>query len=58
MVGIDAHRVESTWIVGIARVLTGSSNTCFSQWAVIIASATHYIGATATRNMCTQEEKG
>jgi hypothetical protein len=58
MVGIDAHRIESTWIVSITRVLTGSSNTCFSQWAVIVARATHYIRATATRNMYTQEEEG
>jgi hypothetical protein len=58
MVGIDAHRIESTRIVSITRVLTGSSNACFSQRAVIVARATHYIRATATRNMCTQEGEG
>jgi hypothetical protein len=57
MVSVDADRIESAWIVSITRVLTGSSKTSFSQWAVIVARATHYTTATITRNTCTQEEK-
>jgi len=58
MIGVDADCIESTWIVSITRVLTGSSKTCLSQRAVIVARATHYTRATITRNTCTQEEKG
>jgi len=58
MIGVDADCIESTWIVSITRVLTGSSKTCLSQRAVIVARATHYTRATITRNTCTQEERG